>query len=361
MVSDLKRWRRNLQHELDGAAIYYAMARAEREASVAALYRRLAIVESRHARVWVKKLRAAGAWRRFPRPSWRAVVFIVLAGRLGTDIVGRSLAAREQWERATYEAQDDAASALLSEDEQLHARILGHIARAKLSGPGMAQLGNGLRAAVLGVTDGLVSNVSLVMGVAGAGGDARAVAIAGLAGLLAGSLSMGMGEWLSVQTSRELYATQLMIERDKVEAAPEAEAEEIALIYASQGMPVDHARTTARQLVHGSLGATAHATSHSGGRQDLIGGSAWIAALASFVMFACGAAIPLLPFAFALGDRAVITSALLTGVVLFMIGGAITSVTGQPALRSAARQLAIGAAAATVTYGLGRLLGAAIS
>jgi vacuolar iron transporter family protein len=360
MVSDVKRWRRNLQLEIDGAAIYYAMARVERDANIAALYRRLAIHESRHARGWVTKLRGVGEGRRFPRPSWHATLLIVLARRLGPDFVGRSLAAREQWERATYEAQNDAATALLGEDERLHARILEHIARAKLSGPGMARLSNSLRAAVLGVTDGLVSNVSLVMGVAGAGGDTHAITIAGFAGLLAGSLSMAMGEWLSVQTSRELYIRQVMIERDKVEAAPEAETDEIALIYASQGMPADEAKAAARQLVHGSRGAAPHGSSDSDGASGLAG-SAWTAGLTSFVTFALGAAIPLLPFAFLLESRALIASAVLTGVVLFAIGSAITSVTGQPALRSGVRQLAIGAGAAAVTYGLGRLFGAAVS
>jgi VIT1/CCC1 family predicted Fe2+/Mn2+ transporter len=359
VVNDVKRWRSNLQLEIDGAAIYYAMARVEPDANIAALYRRLAIHESRHARGWIGKLRGVGEGRRFPRPSWRATLLIVLARRLGPDFVGRSLAARERWERATYEAQDDAATALLGEDERLHARILGHIARAKLSGPGMARLSNSLRAAVLGVTDGLVSNVSLVMGVAGAGGDTHTITIAGFAGLLAGSLSMAMGEWLSVQTSRELFIKQVMIERDKVEAAPEAEADEIALIYASQGMPVDEAQAVARQLVHGSHGTGSHASSDPDGTSGLAG-SAWTAAFMSFGFFAFGAALPLLPFAFLGEGRALIASGVITGAVLFVIGSAITSVTGQPAIRSGVRQLAIGAGAAAVTYGLGRLFGAAV-
>lgn len=198
------------------------------------------------------------------------------------------------------------------------------------------------------------------MGVAGAGGDTHTITIAGFAGLLAGSLSMGMGEWLSVQTSRELYIRQVMIERDKVEAAPEAEADEIALIYASQGMPADEVEAVARQLVHGSRGAGSHASGDSDGASGLAG-SAWTAAFASFVTFALGAAIPLLPFAFLLESRALIASAVLTGVMLFAIGSAITSVTGQPAIRSGVRQFAIGAGAAAVTYGLGRLFGAAVS
>ncbi len=350
------RWRRNLHMEIDGAAIYRAMSRKEREASVADLYLRLASAEARHARVWAKKLREAGQWRGFPRPSWRAALLIAVIGRFGPDIVGRSLAARELAERDQYTTQDDLVSSLLGDDERLHARLLGRITRAKLSGPGMARLGNALRAAVLGVNDGLVSNLSLVMGVIGAGGDTRAIVIAGFAGMLAGSLSMGLGEWLSVQSSRELYERQLTVERDNVAEAPAEEQEEIALIYMSQGMPADRARAVAGQLVRGSLGA---AVERAAGEDDIgdLGGSAWIAAVTSFAMFASGALVPLIPFAFLSGAPAAIVSAALTGSMLFAGGAAITTITGKPPLRAGLRSVAIGLTAAAVLYGVGRLLG----
>ncbi len=358
-MRDIPRWRRHLQVEVDGAAIYRAMARAEREQTVAALYERLAVAESRHARIWAKKLRGAGAWRGFPRPSLTATVLITVAKRLGPDILGRSLAARETAERAAYEDQDDAISALLTDEERFHARLLGRITRAKLSGPGMARLGNALRAAVLGMNDGLVSNLSLVMGVAGAGGDTHAIVVAGLAGLLAGSLSMALGEYLSVQTSRELYERQLILERDNVEEAPREEIDEIALIYMSKGMDAEKARSVAAQLVGGSIGAHAERTHEDEDVADL-GGSAWIAALTSFAMFACGAAVSLLPFAFLTGAAAQLAAIVLTGGALFANGSAITTITGRPALRAGLRQTAIGFAAATITYGLGRLLNVAL-
>lgn len=355
-MGDIRRWRRNLQVEVDGAAIYRAMSRAEHEEAVSGLYRRLASAEARHARVWAKKLREAGEWRGLPRPSWRAGLLIAVATRLGPDIVGRKLAARELWEGDSYDAQDDPASALLSEDERVHARLLGRVTRAKLSGPGMARLGNALRAAVLGINDGLVSNLSLVMGVVGAGGDTKAIVVAGLAGMLAGSLSMGLGEWLSVQSSRELYQRQFTIERDNVEEAPEEEEEEIALIYMSQGMPAEDARQAAHRLVRGSLGAKLER--HTGG-DDLgdLGGSAWVAAVTSFAMFASGAVVPLLPFAFLSGTPAAIASASLTATVLFAGGCAITTITGRPAIRTGLRSVAIGLVAAAILYGVGRLLG----
>jgi len=359
-MADIGRWRRNLQVEVDGAAIYRAMSRAEREEAVSALYRRLASAEARHARVWAKKLREAGQLRGFPRPSWRAGLLIAVAARLGPDIVGRQLAARELWEGDSYDAQDDPASALLSEDERLHARLLRRVTRAKLSGPGMARLGNALRAAVLGVNDGLVSNLSLVMGVIGAGGDTKAVVVAGFAGMLAGSLSMGLGEWLSVQSSRELYERQFTIERDNLDAAPAVEQEEIALIYMSQGMPAEEARTAAHQLVRGSLGAKVERNADDADLGDL-GGSAWTASVTSFAMFASGALVPLLPFAFLSGTPAAISSAALTATVLFVGGCAITTITGKPAIRTGLRSVAIGLAAAAILYGVGRILGVTLN
>lgn len=358
-AAEITRWQRNLQSELDSAAIYTAMSRTEAEASVAALYRRLGTAEARHARVWAKKLRGAGALGRWPRASWRARLLIAIAGRLGPDIVGRSLIARETNERASYAEQNDALADALIADEQLHGRVLGRITRAKLSGPGMARLGNALRAAVLGVNDGLVSNLSLVMGVIGAGGDTHAVVIAGFAGLLAGSLSMGLGEWLSVQSSRELYQRQFTIERDNVEAAAEEEEEEIALIYVSQGVREDEARAIAHRLVNGSVGGGVERSARDEEFGDL-GGSAWTASFTSFAMFASGAAVPLLPFAFLTGFAAGVASAILTGAVLFTGGCVITTITGRSAVRAGFRALLIGYVAASVVYGVGRVLGVAI-
>lgn len=356
---DIERWRRNLQAELDSAAIYRAMARAEGDESVAALYRRLGSAEARHARVWAKKLREHGRREAFPRASWRAQLLIAIAGRLGPDILGHSLMDRETAERDAYAAQEDALASALIADEQLHGRVLSRITRAKLSGAGMARLGNALRAAVLGVNDGLVSNLSLVMGVIGAGGDTHAVLIAGLAGMLAGSLSMGLGEWLSVQSSRELYERQLAIEGDNVRAAPAEEEEEIALIYVSQGMREDDARAIARRLVHGSLG---EGVERSAGDAELgdLGGSSWVASFTSFAMFASGAVIPLIPFVFGSGVVAAIVSAVITGAVLFAGGVVITTITGKSPVRAGFRALAIGYSAAAVVYGVGHLLGVAI-
>ncbi len=362
-MRDAGRWRRNLRSELDGAAIYRAMASLEEDRPVAELYARLAVAEARHARVWARKLRGTPAWRGLPRTSLRAAALIAVARRFGPDIVGRALTAREAGERVGYEAQDDPASAGLLEDERLHARLLGRIARAKLGGPGMARLGNALRAAVLGVNDGTVANTSLIFGVAGAGGDTRSIVVAAFAGIIAGSLSMALGEWLSVQSSRELYERQVALQRASVQEAPAEEAAEIELIaqiYISKGMAIGEARAVAKQLVRGSLGAAIERSVIEDDDVADFGGSAWVAALTSWGTFASGALVPLLPFAFMAGTSALVAAGALSGGVLFVMGSGVTAITGMPALRAGFRALAIGVVAATVTFGLGRLLGVVI-
>lgn len=357
-VDDARRWSRNLQLEVDGAAIYGSLARSEPEHTLAALYARLATAESRHARLWAKKLRDAGVWQGMPKPSRRAAFLMWVAGRLGPDIVGRSLAAREAAERATYEAEGDAASRELGEEERFHAWLLGRVARARLSGTGMARLGNALRAAVLGMNDGLVANLSLVMGVAGAGGDAHAIVVAGLAGLLAGSLSMGLGEYLSVQTSRELFQRHLVLERDHGQAPPDEATEVVALILESKGVAPGDARRRAEAFVTGSTGTHA-ARAQADAEVGDLGGSAWIASLTSFAMYGGGAAIPLIPFAFGSGAAAQIWAVIVTGLALFANGSMVTLVTAQPVLRAGLRQASIGFAAALITYTLGRLFSVA--
>src|SRR6185503_11500135 len=171
----------------------------------------------------------------------------------GVSLVASSMSANESRRQYAYDMQADAGVAL-PQEERSHARVLREIATGGLSGPAIARLegrhrasaGNALRAAVLGVNDGLVSNFGLVMGVAGAGADPRAVLVAGLAGLLAGALSMALGEWLSVQSARELFGRQIAIERDELEAAPQEEEDELALVYRSRGMPAEDARLMAR-------------------------------------------------------------------------------------------------------------------
>jgi len=367
---DVARWRANLQGEVDGIAAYRAMAEAEHDSPLATVYRHLAQTEERHASLWETKLRDAGAWSGMPRPSWRARVLAAVARRFGAGAVAATIGGRETRDQGAYDSQPEAAGTSLPRDERSHARLLREIAGSGIAGPGIATLegrhrtgGNALRAAVLGMDDGLVSNFCLVMAVAGASADSRTIVVAGIAGVLAGSISMALGEWLSVQSTRELYLRQIGIESEELAAAPEEEEEELTLIYRSKGVAADQARAIARQLVSGDARTAIDALA----REELgidpqdLGGSAWVASGTSFAMFATGALVPLVPFAFTTGTPAVVLAAALSALALFGVGALITVITGRSALRAGLRQLAIGIAAAAVTYGIGKALGTAIS
>lgn len=218
-----------------------------------------------------------------------------------------------------------------------------------------------LRAAVLGANDGLVSILSLTMGVAGATSSNADVLIAGLAGVLAGAGSMALGEWLSVQSSRELYAHQIKIETEEVEQNPQEELEELALIYQAKGLPEDRAKELASHMMADSKNVVdTLAREELGIDPQELGGSAYEAAITSFGLFALGAAFPLLPYLFWGGNTAIFVSIAASAVGLFLIGAAITLMTGRSVLFSGARQVLVGVAAAAITYGIGRLIGTSV-
>jgi VIT1/CCC1 family predicted Fe2+/Mn2+ transporter len=227
---------------------------------------------------------------------------------------------------------------------------------------GRARHGNALRAGVLGSTDGLVSNLCLVMGVAGSGAPHQAIFVAGLAGLIAGSLSMALGEYLSVQSARELLANELRIEAGQLAAAPDAEVAELRGIYERKGIPERMAAELAEHMVRSdpSLALDTMAREELGFDPDDLGGSAWVAGGTSLVLFALGALVPLVPFLFVDGQVALIAAACLSGLALFALGAGITRLTGMHPLRSGSRQLAFGAAAAMITYGIGIAVGTAL-
>ena len=221
--------------------------------------------------------------------------------------------------------------------------------------------GNALRAAVLGANDGLVSNLSLIMGVAGAGLESRVILITGLAGLLAGACSMAMGEWISVQSSRELYQRELAVERDEIARFPAEELEELREIYRARGLsPAVSHELAAHVMADEERALEVMAREELGIDPKGLGGSAWTAAGSSFALFVAGAAVPVAWFAFLPARSAIPASLVASALGLFAIGVAITRVTARPAWRSGTRQLAIGLAAAAVTYGTGALLGVSV-
>ena len=172
---------------------------------------------------------------------------------------------------------------------------------------------------------------------------------------------MALGEWISVQSSRELYDRQIRIERREVEEVPEEEEEELALIYEAKGLPEAQARSLAARIMSNKATALDTLTREELGIDpEELGGSAWVAAITSFCLFAVGAIVPVAPFFFLEGTSAVITSLLCSGLALFAIGAGITLLTGRSVLFSGFRQVIFGFAAAAITYGLGRLLGVSI-
>jgi VIT1/CCC1 family predicted Fe2+/Mn2+ transporter len=238
-----------------------------------------------------------------------------------------------------------------------------------MSGPALATLegrhrggGNTLRAAVLGANDGLVSNLSLVMGVAGAVHVEQTLLLTGLAGLVAGACSMAMGEWLSVTSSRELYRSQIATEAEELRDAPEEEKEELVLIYQAKGIGEVQARALAERLLSekGSALDTL-AREELGIDPNELGGSAWQAAIWSFFLFAAGAVVPVAPFLFLTGNSALVASLAGSGFALMLIGAGTSLFTGRSAAFSALRQLAIGLAAAAVTYGIGSAVGVSLN
>jgi VIT1/CCC1 family predicted Fe2+/Mn2+ transporter len=220
--------------------------------------------------------------------------------------------------------------------------------------------GGNLRAAVFGVNDGLVSNASLIMGIAGATTDARLIVLSGAAGLIAGAFSMAAGEYISVRSQREMYEYQIDLEREELDHYPEEEAEELALIYEARGIAPDDARRIAADLTADPQRALSTLAREELGLNPDELGSAWGAALSSFFSFGAGAAIPLAPYIFASRAGALPFTIALTACALFAVGATLSLYTGRNAWLSGARMLLIGAAAGVVTYLIGAVLGVTV-
>ncbi len=361
----------SLADELNGAYLYDALAHAEKDERLAEVYRRMAAVEQQHAATWKERLKADGVSLPEFTPAWRTRTLAWFARRLGVSAVLPTIAGLEQKDTRKYAHTPNAAG--MAADEASHNRLLGQMVktmRGGMEGVQLAQLegrhraagGNALRAGVLGANDGLVSILSLVMGVAGAEMSNSAILVTGMAGLLAGGISMALGEWLSVQSSRELYKHQIGIEQAEIANAPEEEAEELALIYEARGLPQEDARRLAAGIL-----ADPNSALETLAREELnvdpseLGGSAWTAAITSFFLFAGGALLPILPFIFLQGNAAIIGSMAFSAAGLFIIGAGITLFTGRNFVYSGLRQVLFGLTAAIITFGLGRLFGVNIA
>jgi vacuolar iron transporter family protein len=341
-------------HEKESAWLYRQVAAAEPDPRKSDLFLKLAVAAEEQAVKWQRaasrEIAGAGAAQeRVFVPSLRARIVARLLRRFDPSSLRAVLAAMKLRGLSVYSSPQP---------------IAGHAMPTSLAQVGArhrSMLGGSLRAGVFGVNDGLVSNVSLVLGVAGAGAAGRYVLTAGLAGLLAGALSMAAGEYVSVRSQREMYEYQIALEREELAEYPEEEAEELALIYQARGVEREQARAVSRSLLSRPEQALDVLAREELGLNPDDLGSPWQAATSSFVSFAVGATVPLIPFLAGVDAvRATIAAALLTLVALFGVGLALSLFTGRDALRGALRMVAIGGGAGAVSFLLGRVLGVAI-
>ena len=347
----VRRYLKSLRVERDNEALYARLAAVARDPRLARVYRRIAEGEGANAAFWEARLKELGADVSSPRPRTRIRALGTLAKWFGTGFVMPTVVRLEHADH--LETPVDRAG---HRDHFVpaHAAVRGHRDRAGS--------GNTLRASVLGANDGLVSNVSLVMGMAGAATGNHAVLMAGLAGLVAGSCSMALGEWLSVNSSREFYQAQITERAERLAVAPEEGVRHIAGIYRDKGL----GRAKAEHLAE-HLSETPRTALDTLVREDLgvdpseLGGSAWSAAISSFCFFAFGAIFPVAPYFFVGGSIAMFASMGTTFVGLCLIAIGTSLFTGRGLAFSIARQFVITSVAAAITYGVGHLLGTVIT
>jgi len=359
-----------IQTEVDAYYLYQKLSENEADPIVASVFAQMSEIEKGHAIEFAKALNKN--IDEFLQPSWRAKTLNRIGKIFGYDYVLGALMDTEKSLATNVIRQKAKSNAQISGNEDSHVKILRSILdnETRVSGTQMARFekrhrsvgGNAIRAAVLGGNDGLVSNFSLVMGIAGATTNQQGVLLAGVAGLLAGALSMALGEWISVKSSQELYENQMQLEMEELEINPEGEKQELKLIYMAKGIPEDQAAEIVEELMKNkTLAHEVLVKEELGINAEELKGSAMEAALSSFFLFAIGAIIPVLPFMFTTGMKAIILSTIASAIGLFLIGAAITLFTGRNVWFSGFRQVFFGLAAAAVTFGIGKLIGVTIA
>lgn len=360
---------KNIQTEVDASYLYQKLAENEENKEVADIFRQMCEIEKGHAMAFLQKVNLSAD--KLPRPSFRARTLNRIGKIFGYDYVLGVLMDTEKTLSGSIINTKKKHQQPVTGSEKNHVTILQNIVgQSKVSGSTIARFetrhrsvgGNALRAAVLGGNDGLVSNFSLVMGVAGATNGQEGVLLAGLAGLLAGALSMALGEWISVKSSQELYENQMQIEMEELETNPENEMKELELIYRAKGIDEENAKKMAEEIIKNPEHAHEVLVKEELGiNAEELQGSAFEAALYSFFLFAIGAIIPVFPFMFLSGTTAIIVSAAGSAVGLFVIGSAITLFTGRSIWSSGLRQVIFGLAAAAITFGIGKLIGVSVA
>lgn len=368
-ASDIERYKANYLKEQEGVALYRALSRAEKDSHRSEIFEKLAAAEEHHAARWAKLLEDNGVSVPQYSPSFRVKLLGWLSRTLGTQHVLPVVSGFETRDETDYVGQAEAAG--LPAAERSHNRALQLLLRENTAAGAQSIIkserwhsqgyGGSLRAAVFGVNDGLISNFGLVMGIVGVNAEPRFVLLAGVAGLLAGAFSMAAGEYISVKSQRELYEKQLALEAQELEASPEEEHEELALIYQAKGVPADQANELARQILANPDTAIQTLAREELGLDPGSLGSPWAAALSSFVAFSIGAVIPVIPYLLIRSSSAILVSAAACGLALFVVGALISIFTGRNMAYSGFRMVGIGALAAAVTFLIGRLLGVSVA
>ncbi len=357
------RYRKYLKSELSAVALYSSLARIESDSERTRVFQDLRDSEVRHAEAWAGKLGIDNM------PSGRlgiaGLICVAVAKMFGTNTVIPFLLWEESGGLREYYADPEAKD--IAKDERHHERLLKGLARGQTTPvplweenqPGIGASGS-LRAAVLGVNDGLVSNFSLVMGVSGGTDDVDFVLLAGIAGLLAGAFSMAAGEYVSMRSQRDIYEHELRREEIEIRDWPDEEQQELELIYRSKGLTEEEARLIAHRLMSNpEVALDTMAREELGIDPDELG-SPWGAAFASFAAFVGGAIVPILPFLFNVGNGTVI-SAILSAIALLIVGGFLAAISGNRAYWGALRMLLVGSAAAAVTYAIGSFVGVSVA
>lgn len=334
--------------EKQSAWLYRIVAQVEPNATNKRMFSKLAEAAEAQALIWEEQISAAQLTLPGFSPSLRAHVVARLLRLFGPRAIRPVLAAMKVRGISVYSGPKTAAS------HPMPTSVSDVGGRHRTVG------GGNLRAAVFGINDGLVSNASLIMGVAGAASDNAMILTAGVAGLLAGALSMAAGEYVSMRSQRELFEYQIGLEREELEEYPVEEAEELALIYHARGVPLEQAHQLANTLIRDKEHALDTLAREELGLNPDDLGSPWGAALSSFGAFTVGALIPLIPFLLGLGSEAVVIAAVLAGIGLFMVGASLSLFTGRGALLSGLRMVAIGGGAGVITYLIGHLLGVSL-
>jgi vacuolar iron transporter family protein len=395
---DIARSIENPKLEQDAIVLYEALAGIERDPHRAAAFRLIAGNERRHAGIWEQRLRELGAEVPPPGPPRARIRLIIVLARLfGTRAVSDLVKSLEGDEEAVYDAQAATPEIEgIAADEREHLEIWRRLddtngktparrtraaaavstgAHPTVGAPGVrtpeqialaerwhrnARSGT-FRAVVFGVSDGLVSNLALVMGVAGASGQGQFILMAGIAGLLAGAFSMAAGEYISMQSQRELFERQIALERAEMEAMPEEEERELAAVFMAKGLPRADAQRVASHLMQDPEQALDTLVREELGLDPDELGSPWGAAAGSFTAFGAGAVVPVLPYLLTDGTAAFLGALGLSLAALFAVGVAVSLVTGRSALYSGTRQLGIGAGAAAITFLVGTIIGVGVN